>query len=119
MIRAARRRRAWLPGWGWPRPVPEPRQDENRLLPAAQGTRVLPGADLAAVLEQQLRHEQNQWKRDVKGDTIGQHAEPPGTEGTFSETSCTGGSAPSRGSPDMSACLPGWALRPECRVHRC
>ena len=88
------------------RPVPEPRQREDRLLPAAQGARSVPGADLAAVRGQQARHERDQWQRDVKDDTIGQHAEPPGRYGSCGETSCTGGSAPSRGSPVMSARLP-------------
>jgi hypothetical protein len=58
------------------------------------------------VICEQPGHEHRQWQRDVKSDTIGQHAEPPGTEGILVETSCTGGSAPSRGSPVMSACLP-------------
>ena len=34
--------------------------------------------------------EQHQWQRDVKGDTIRQHAEPPGRYGSCGETSCTG-----------------------------
>ena len=80
------------------RPVPEPRQREDRLLPAGQGTGPIPGADLAAVLGQQARHEHRQLEGDVKGDTIGQHAEPPAGR-TCGETSCTGGSALSRGSP--------------------
>jgi hypothetical protein len=42
---------------------------------------------------QQARHEHHQWQRDVKDDTIGQHAEPPEPEGILVETSCTGGSA--------------------------
>src|SRR5271165_626444 len=75
------------------RPVPEPRQREDRLLPAGQGTRPVPRADLAAVSGQQLRHEHRQWQRDVKDDTIGQHAKPPEPEGILVETSCTGGSA--------------------------
>ena len=33
---------------------------------------------------QQARHEQHQWQRDVKDDTIGQHAEPPGRQGSWS-----------------------------------
>ena len=88
------------------RPVPEPRQGEHRLLPAGQGTRPVPGADLAAVSGQQPGHEHHQWQRDVKDDTIGQHAEPPEPEGILVETSCTGGSAFPRGSRCMSACLP-------------
>ena len=59
---------------------------------------------------QQARHEHRQWQRDVKDDTIGQHAEPPGTAGILVETSSTGGSASSRGSPCTSACPPRWAL---------
>jgi hypothetical protein len=46
------------------------------------------------------------WQGDVKGDTMRQHAEPPGTGRDFGETSCAGGSAPSRESPIMSVCLP-------------
>ena len=92
------------------RPVPEPRQGEHRLLPAGQGTRPVPGADLAAVSGQQARHEQHQWQRDVKDDTIGQHAEPPGRRGILVETSSTGGSAFPRGSACASACPPRWAL---------
>ena len=75
------------------RPVPEPGEGEDRLLPAGQGTRPVPRAQLAAVSGQQVRHEHRQWQRDVKDDTIGQHAEPPVPEGILVETSCTGGSA--------------------------
>lgn len=46
--------------------------------------------DLAAVLSQQPGHEQGELERDVKDDTIGQHAEPPATEGILAGTSCTG-----------------------------
>src|SRR5208283_5452787 len=49
---------------------------------------------LAPVLCQQARHEHRKLERDVKGDTIGQHAEPPDRRGILVETSCTGGSAP-------------------------
>ena len=65
------------------RPVPEPGQREDRLLPAGQGTRPVPGADLAAVICQQPGHEHGQLERDVKDDTIRQHAEPPGRRGIF------------------------------------
>src|SRR6185437_6536589 len=88
------------------RPVTEPGQREDRLLPAGQGTRPGPGAELAAVLCQEPGHEHRELERDVKDDTIRQHAEPPGRYGSCGETSCTGGSAPARGSPAMSACLP-------------
>ncbi len=43
------------------RPVPEPRQDEHCLLPAGQGTRPVPGAELTAVSRQQRGHEHRQW----------------------------------------------------------
>ena len=91
-------------------PVPEPRQGEDRLLPTGQDGGAVPGADLTAVLGQQARHEQDQRQWDVKDDTIGQRAEPPGRYGSCGETSCTGGSAPSHGSPVMPACLPAPAL---------
>jgi hypothetical protein len=44
---------------------------------AISGTRPVPGAELAAVSGQQARHEHRQWQRNVKDDTIRQHAEPP------------------------------------------
>jgi hypothetical protein len=88
------------------RPVPEPGQGEDRLLPAGQGTRPGTGADLAAVLCQQARHEQHQGQRDVKDDTIGQRAGPPATDGILVETSLYRGSAPAGGSPVLSARLP-------------
>src|SRR6266702_5115712 len=83
------------------RAVPEPRQREDRLLPAGQGTRPVPGTELAPVICQQPGHEHHQWQRDVKNDTIGQHAEPPGRRGILVETSSTGGSAFPR---DLYAC---------------
>src|SRR5690348_6704137 len=88
------------------RPVPEPGQREDRLLPAGQGTGPGPGAELPAMLRQQARYEGRQLERDIEHDTIRQHAEPPGRYGSCGETSCTGGSALSRRSPAMSACLP-------------
>jgi hypothetical protein len=109
--RTGRRRSGCRPGSG-----------EDRLLPAGQGACPVPGADLLAVICQQPGHEQHQWQRDVKDDTIGQHAEPPGRYGSCGETSCTGGSAPSQGSPVMSAHCPyqpGWALSRECRTYPC
>jgi hypothetical protein len=50
------------------RPVPEPGQREDRLLPAGQGR----GSDLAAVLCRRARHEHHELERDVKDDPIGQ-----------------------------------------------
>ena len=94
------------PAGGMCRPVPEPPQGEHRLLgPAVRAHVPVPGADLAAVICQQPGHEHHQWQRDVKDDTIGQHAEPPEPEGILVETSCTGGSA-FPGSRCVSACLP-------------
>ena len=86
--------------------VPEPGQGEDCLFPAGQRSRPAPGADLAAVIGQQVREERGQLDGHVEHDTIGQHAEPPGSQWIFSETSSTGGSAPARGSCAMSACLP-------------
>ena len=64
------------------------------------------------MLGQQPGHEGRQLERDVEHDTIRQHAEPPDRYGSCGETSCTGGSALSRGSPAMSACLPIWGATP-------
>ena len=79
---------AWEIPNPWPsradvRAVPEPGQREDGLLPAGQGTRSVPRADLVAVLSQQPGHEQGELERDVKGGTIRQHAEPPGTGRTL------------------------------------
>ena len=41
-----------------------------------QGTGPVPGTELAPVLCQQPGHEHHELERDVKDDTIGQHAEP-------------------------------------------
>ncbi|MGH3166903.1 MAG: hypothetical protein ACRDN0_13585, partial [Trebonia sp.] len=58
------------------------------------------------VLLQEVRNLDHQRERDVKRDAIIEHAEPS-AGWACGETSCTGGSAPSRPYPDISACLPG------------
>ena len=58
-----------------------------------------------AVLCKQSGHEQGQLERDVKDDTIGDHAEPS-ARWDFGETSCTGGSASFPASPQCPRVCP-------------
>lgn len=52
------------------------------------------GADLAAMLGQQARHEHRQLEWDVKGDATRQHAEPPGRYGTLARPLVPGAPRP-------------------------
>ena len=87
------------------RAVPEPSQREDCLLPAGQGARPVPGADLAAVICQQPGHERHQWQRDVKDDDRTARG-ASGTGRDLGRDLLYRGSAFPRGSRYMSACLP-------------
>src|SRR6185437_15872136 len=61
--------------------VAEPGEDELRLLPAGQGTGPVPGAEFLPVLLQEVRNLDHELDRDIKRDTIIEHAEPSGGMG--------------------------------------
>ena len=64
----------------WPRrearPVAEPGEDEDGLLVAGQGAGSVPGAEFLPAFPQEVRNLDHELERDVKSDTIGDHAEP-------------------------------------------
>src|SRR5262249_43527117 len=93
-------------------PVTEPGQHEHRLLPAGQGARARPGADLMAATGQQPGHEQHRLDRDIEHDTIRQHVEPSGQMTGLWRDLFYRGLRAARGSPVMSTSLPIWASRP-------
>jgi hypothetical protein len=99
------RSRSQCPGGGCPAgPGTRPARRPPASSRSGHGSR--PGCRTPAMLRQQARHEGRQLERDIEHDTIRQHTETPGRYGSCGETFCTGGSALSRGSPAMSACLP-------------
>lgn len=61
---------------GETRPVAEPGEDEDGLLVAGQGAGSVPGAEFLPAFPQEVRNLDHELERDVKSDTIGDHAEP-------------------------------------------
>jgi hypothetical protein len=60
---------------GEARPVAEPGEDEDGLLVAGQGAGSVPGAEFLPAFPQEVRNLDHELERDVKSDTVGDHAE--------------------------------------------